>query len=98
MKIETERQNEILLVKVIGSLNTQTAPDLEGVLKESLDVATSKVIFDFSNLDYISSAGLRILLLTTKKIKDGKVIIKTPKPEVLEVLNMTGFTSFLEIE
>lgn len=99
MKTLISKDNDQLKVSVSGSLNTETAPDLEKVLIPELKSGIVSVSFDFTDLDYISSAGLRVLLLVCKKVgEDGKVIVKNAKPGVKEVFQMTGFDAFLVLE
>ena len=89
--------SEIKLI-LEGRLDTTTAPNLEAELKSSLDGIT-ELIFDFSNLDYISSAGLRVLL-TAQKImnKQGQMKIVGANEIVLEVFDITGFSDILTVE
>lgn len=98
MDVKISKNDTTLTVVVTGNLNTQTAPSLENNLIKELNETIHEVVFDFSNLEYISSAGLRVLLVTTKKIKDGKVTIKNAKEDIIEIFNMTGFNAFLNIE
>lgn len=83
---------------VEGRLDTTTAPQLEQEVA-GLIGNTELLIFDFKSLEYISSAGLRVLLSTQKKIsRTGKMIVKNVNDEVMEVFEVTGFTDFLTIE
>ncbi len=99
MEVKVEKDNGLLNVIVVGRLDTNTAPDLESIVNENKsDVTTIKL--DFTNLDYISSAGLRVVLVFHKSMAaiGGKLIISNPKEEVMDVFDMTGFSSFLCIE
>ncbi|MEG0368662.1 MAG: STAS domain-containing protein [Hungatella sp.] len=81
-----------------GRLDTTTAPELEAALNESLTNLTL-LTMDFAALEYISSAGLRVLLSTQKVMnKQGKMILKHVNEAILEVLEITGFTDILTIE
>ena len=81
-----------------GRLDTMTSPQLEGVLGENLNGVT-EVIFDFAKLEYISSAGLRVLLSTQKIMdKQGKMELTNVCDEIMEVFNITGFSEFLTIK
>jgi len=98
MKIEKTISNNELTVHLIGRLDTTTAVELEDSLKESLD-SVNDVIFDFNGLEYVSSAGLRILLTTSKIVsKRGKMVIKNVCEDIMDVFEMTGFTDILNIE
>lgn len=87
-----------LTVTVEGRLDTVTAPELEAALKGSLDGIT-KLVFDFAALEYVSSAGLRVLLSTQKVMnKQGTMVIRNAGETVLEVFEVTGFSDILTIE
>lgn len=98
MEITKKIDSGILTFAVSGSINTQTAPALEKEVQESLTEEISSVVFDFKDLDYISSAGLRILLIVVKKLKNGKLTIINAKQEIKDIFEMTGFDSFLIIK
>ena len=98
MKIEQTRDNSTLTLALEGRLDTITAPELEQALKESLDSA-QELIMDFSKLDYISSAGLRVLLSAQKVMsKQGSMKVVHVSELVMEVFEVTGFTDILTIE
>ncbi len=81
-----------------GRLDTVTAPELEKELKASLD-GISELTLDFEKLDYISSAGLRVLLSTQKVMtKQGKLKIVHVNETIMEIFEVTGFTDILTIE
>ena len=87
-----------LTVALVGRLDTTTAPGLEAELKTSLNGVDS-LIMDFAELEYISSAGLRVLLSAQKVMnKQGKMVIKHVNETILEVFEVTGFTDILTIE
>lgn len=97
MKIEKKTEGTELTVALEGRLDTTTAPELEKALAE--DIANAqKLILDLEKLDYISSAGLRVLLSTHKKMGDGKLIIRNVSELVMEVFEVTGFVDVLTIE
>lgn len=76
-----------------GNLDTITSPDLQKEL-DALDSSVKELVFDFALLDYISSAGLRVMLTANKKMvaSGGSMMIANTKPEVREVFDMTGFS------
>ena len=87
-----------LTVALAGRLDTTTAPHLEAELKSSLGGVDSLVL-DFTELEYISSAGLRVLLSAQKVMnKQGKMVVRHANETVLEVFEVTGFTDILTIE
>lgn len=87
-----------LNIALEGRLDTTTAPMLEEELNASTD-GVSVLVFDFAKLEYISSAGLRILLAMQKKMnKQGKMIIRNVCEDIMEVFEITGFGDILTIE
>ena len=81
-----------------GRLDTTTSPELEALLKESLDGVTA-LTFDFAGLEYISSAGLRVLLAAQKAMnKQGSMTLTHVNEAVMEILEVTGFTDILTIQ
>lgn len=98
MTINKQIEGQEAVVALEGRLDTVTAPDLEKELQEILPNIT-KLVFDFANLEYLSSAGLRVLLNTQKIIsKVGKMIVKNVNDTIMDVFDMTGFSSILTIE
>ena len=98
MTIEIKKNAKEITIEVVGRLDTITAPALEKTIGENLDGIQSLVL-DFKGLEYISSAGLRVLLGAQKKIqKMGSMKLTNVCEEVMEVLEMTGFADILMIE
>ena len=98
MTINTKLKESTLTIALEGRLDTTTAPLLEKELKNALtDIDT--LIFDFEKLDYISSAGLRVLLSTQKKMNRlGAMFIRNVNDTINEVFEVTGFVDILTIE
>lgn len=97
MTIEKKQEGTSLTVQLGGRLDTITAPELETALKELGGV--EKLILDFENLEYISSAGLRVLLGTQKTMsKQGSMVIRHVNDVIMEVFEVTGFADILTIE
>ncbi|MDY3780841.1 MAG: STAS domain-containing protein [Candidatus Faecousia sp.] len=96
MNIEKKSSGTSLTVTVSGRLDTLTAPALEQELKTSLDGVT-QLVLDFKDLEYISSAGLRVLLGAHKAMK-GNLIVKNANQALMEVFDITGFADILTIE
>ncbi|MBR1608692.1 MAG: STAS domain-containing protein [Kiritimatiellae bacterium] len=96
MTINTKNENGKLTLALAGRLDTNTAPELESELK--LD-GVNEIAFDFSELDYISSAGLRVLMTAQKAMMagGGKMTIAHPNDMVRGVFDMTGLGSVFEI-
>ncbi len=92
MEINKIQDGAKLTMAISGCLDTTTSPELQAVLDDSPSGVT-ELNFDFASLDYISSAGLRVLLVANKKMASvgGKMTIQNVNPSVKEVLEMTGF-------
>ena len=98
MTITEERNNNLVTLKIEGRLDTTTAPTLEKTIDEILEDIT-ELILDMNQLTYVSSAGLRVLLSTQKKMnKIGMMKLIGVCEEVMEVFEMTGFVDILNIE
>lgn len=95
----TKKENSIYL-KLDGRLDTITSPQLEKELLNIFKENNYNLTFDFQNLVYISSAGLRVILSAQKKVNanQGSMIIKNVDDMVMEVFEMTGFVDILTIE
>lgn len=98
MEVMINKDGSSLLAVVQGRINTATAPQLEEKLIPALD-GVSELVIDMSDLNYISSAGLRVVLTAQKiMVRQGEMRLRGLKPEVYEVFEMTGFADFLTIE
>ena len=98
MTIEKNLNGTELNVKVSGRLDTSTAPDMEEVLKESFEGIT-KLILDFEGLEYLSSAGLRVILQAQKTMnKQGEMVVRNVNETITEIFEVTGFYDILNIE
>ncbi len=98
MKIDRNVENGKVCYALEGRLDTTTAPELERELKNDLDGAT-RLTLDFSKLDYISSAGLRVLLSAHKAMsRKGGMTVTNVNEMVREVFEVTGFSDILNIE
>lgn len=97
MTINKSLEGTKLEISLEGRLDATTAPSLETELKQSLNGIT-ELVFDFENLEYISSAGLRILLASEKVMnKQGSMAIKNVNEVINEVFEVTGFSGILTI-
>ena len=98
MIINKTRNDNELQIALEGRLDTTTSPELEAAMKESLDGVTV-LTFDFSKLEYISSAGLRVLLSVQKIMnKQGSMKLTHVSEVIMEIFEVTGFTEILTIE
>lgn len=98
MTIEIKKNVDELVLEITGRLDTITAPALDKTINENLGEIKS-LILDCKNLEYISSAGLRVLLSTQKKLQQkGTMKLKNVREEVMEVFEITGFVDILTVE
>lgn len=98
MEIKKQINDKELIIGLKGRLDTSTAPQFEEAVKESLAGMTS-FILDLEELEYMSSAGLRIILTAQKTMnKQGKMVIRNVNDTIMEVFEMTGFADILTIE
>ena len=98
LNINKSCENEKLTVALSGRLDTTTAPELEKSLKESLN-DVSELVMDLNGLEYISSAGLRVLLSAQKTMmKQGSMKVTHVSETVMEIFEVTGFVDILTIE
>jgi anti-sigma B factor antagonist len=93
MNCTNEKEGETIVLKVTGSINSQTADDFKAAISALLPAP--KLIIDFSGVDYISSAGLRILMWANGQFPAKAMVVRHVCEEVF---TMTGFSSFLTIE
>ena len=99
MEIKIVKENGAVIFFVKGQLDTTTFSDLEEALEPYLKDG-SHLVLDFEALDYISSAGLRVILRAQQKIDElnASMVIRNSNEEVLEVFEITGFSDFLTFE
>ena len=98
MNINKKQNGAELLFEIEGSIDSTTAPQLDKEINESLNGIAS-LILDFTKVDYISSAGLRVLLVAFRAMsKQGKMVIRHPNSNVMDIFSMTGFDNILTIE
>ena len=98
MTITKNQEADKLTVTLEGRLDTTTSPHLEGELRSAVNGIT-ELTFDLENLDYISSAGLRVLLAAQKVMnRQGGMKVTNVKPEIMEIFDVTGFVDILNIE
>ena len=98
MEINKIVEDKKCMIELTGRLDTLTSPQLEETLKE-VPEDTNELVLDLKELEYVSSAGLRVFLNAQKSMTDkGTMILKNVNDEIMEVLEMTGFTQILTIE
>jgi anti-sigma B factor antagonist len=98
MTIEIKKNVEETIIEIVGRLDTITAPALDKTINEDIG-DTKNLVLDVKDMEYISSAGLRVLLAAQKKMqKIGSMKVVNVCEEVMEVFEMTGFADILVIE
>ncbi len=99
MKIVSKEKEGVLIVLLSGSLETTTSAEAESFLLGKIDDGARKILIDLADMDYISSAGLRVLLITAKKLSSegGALHLCHLNEDVQEVFDMSGFTFLLKV-
>jgi len=100
MEIELSEEKDFMIFKITGRLDTTTSDQLEREIKDHMTDKTKNVILDFENLNYISSAGLRVVLMLAKTIneKKGKFFLTALTPDVYQVFEISGFLNILKVK
>ena len=98
MTITQKKDGSVLIIALEGRLDTLTAPELEAALKAALQGVTSLTL-DLADLEYVSSAGLRVLLTAQKTMNaQGKMTVKNVNETIAEIFEVTGFSDILTVE
>lgn len=99
MNLEQEHRGDILIVRPGGRLDSSSSPEFERLVTEQLDAGCQRLALDFSRLDYISSAGLRVVLLAGKKLRasQGRMVLVSLQDMVREVFDMSGFLALFAV-
>ncbi|MBP1585347.1 MAG: STAS domain-containing protein [Lachnospiraceae bacterium] len=96
--VDKKAEDKNLTLSLYGKLDTTTAPELDEVIKNELN-GIEELVFDISNLEYISSAGLRVLLAAQKIMTlQGNMVIRGVSEEIAEIFEVTGFDNIFKIE
>ena len=100
MEIQTKKEGTVVVVTITGRMDAVTAPEYETILKDLIAGGDTLFVIDFNALDYISSAGLRGLLITAKllKGKGGRIRMANVKGTVKEVFDISGFGSIFSMD
>ena len=99
MEVKFNKQNSSLTVMISGNIDTITAPELDSKLQENLS-GIKDLVLDFAAVNYISSAGLRVILVANQMMEDadGNMTVKNVNDDIRDVFEMTGFDSLLNLE
>lgn len=98
MQVQKTIENDVAILNINGRIVSTTAPVLEKAIEDVLKTE-NKLILDFSEVDFMASSGIRVLLIAYKrlKIQDGLLILRNVNPAVMNVLEVTGLKDFLDI-
>ncbi|MDY6970852.1 MAG: STAS domain-containing protein [Thermodesulfobacteriota bacterium] len=97
MEINIQKEEKALIVSVSGRMDAVTAPEFERELVDCMNEGEANFIIDLGQLDYISSAGLRSMLITAKRLKamDGQILLSSLRDTVKEIFEISGFSSII---
>ena len=100
LEIKIKEFNDVVVVGLVGNLDTNTAPQAESNINEWLEKGTKKMVINLEEPRYVSSAGLRIFLATAKKMtaSNGAVKLCCPNEVVQEILDISGFSTILDVK
>lgn len=100
MQIQKEDVKKAVIFRCEGQLDANTAAQLDGALQQEIGAGKKHIIVDFSKVDYLSSAGMRLLLSVTKKLdaNGGKLFLISVQDNVMEIIKMAGFESILHLQ
>lgn len=99
MEAQVEEKGEVTVVRLEGRVDAHSSPQLEKQLQSIIDSGHFKFVLNFEKVDYLSSAGMRLMLAISKKLKTlaGKLVTCGMNDEVLDVIKMAGFNQVIEI-
>lgn len=99
MEAQVEEKGDVVVVRVKGRLDAASSPQLEKKVNSIIDSGHFKLLLDFAGVEYLSSAGMRLMLSVSKKLKslEGKVVACAVSDEVMDVIKMAGFHQVLEL-
>ena len=98
MDIKMNSASETLTLDIKGRIDTKSAPQLEEIIGSSLD-GVRLLVMDFEGVEYVSSAGLRVLLIAQKAMnRQGDMKVRNVNPDIMEIFEVTGFSDILTIE
>lgn len=99
METSVDQRGDVVTVHISGSVDTLTAEDLQRVFTREVEAGHRNLVADYGAVDYTSSAGLRVLLATVKSTRSrgGDLRLAAANPEVLKVLELSGFTGILKV-
>ena len=98
MDVLVEEKGDIIVMRVKGRLDAASSPQLEKSLNSIVEGGHFKIVLNFADVEYLSSAGMRLMLAISKKLQhlEGKVVACNVSDEVMEVIKMAGFNQVIE--
>lgn len=97
MKISAEKQGDATILRIDGRIDTSTAPDFENAVLREIENETAELIFDYSKVEYMSSAGIRVIMAADSAL-DGRIRLIHVNDEIMDIFDMTGLIDLLNIE
>ncbi|MEO5671740.1 MAG: STAS domain-containing protein [Ramlibacter sp.] len=99
MSLELETRGDVAILRPVGRLDSASSSEAERIVGERLEAGCRRMVFDLSDMDYISSAGLRVILIAGKKLRgqQGKLAIAGMRDTVREVFEMSGFMTLFAV-
>lgn len=99
VEIKEDQKGDVLILYIKGRLDAVSSPTAEHHVFDHINNGIYKIVLNFSNVDYLSSAGMRMLLSVTKKLKtlSGKLVVCAVRTHVMDVLKMSGFDHVLDM-
>ena len=99
MILKQQTQDDILILRPMGRLDSNSSPELERAVLDHLEKGCRRMVFDLSDMEYVSSAGLRVILLAGKKLRasQGKLVLVGLREMVSEVFAMSGFLTLFAV-
>ncbi len=99
MNISESKQGNVTILKAEGKLDSMSSPELDKRLASMVESGTKKIVLDLSNLDYVSSAGLRVFLSAAKRLKQvqGKLELANLSAQVQQIFDIAGFETILPV-
>lgn len=99
VEIKEQKVGDVLVLRFFGRLDALSTPDAEKKVFQLIDQGNAKILMDFTSVDYISSAGMRMLLAVTKKLKalSGRLVLCSITTNVMDVFKMSGFDHVLDL-
>ena len=97
MNMESKKERGVFVITPVGRLDTNTSPDAEKMIVEAIDSGEINVVMDYVSTEYISSAGLRVVLKTAKllKPKGGVIVVCNGNEQITEVFDISGFSGMV---